>query len=574
MVPESQKGFRGKLWPPRYLRYLLIWPLVTAYRRKTRTHLSWRLAGSHFATVLVSVVAICVVGVVIAVIASRLAAPADTEAAFEAFEVARIVEGLQEHNLSDADLNGIFRGVVAGEIISNTHQGDVTIQANAGMVFEHIRTVSLIDPDGVIRASSDSGLVGQEVAALDEVSRTAVHVAMTDGPDAAYTDLSVERADGSVVGAHAMWDDSGALTGITLVDKSQNSLPKGLDFVLLVLSFAAQLGIVLLILIGVPAIPIGIIFGIRRARAISRPILSLSRTATGYAAGDLSARVDVKGQDEVAALQRGFNEMADHVQATMLTEAEQRDLAEQALAANRDLIANVSHELRTPVALIRGHLEALESDPAEREAYLRIALRETDRLELLVEELFQLSRLEARQLEFDIAPFDSGSAVRSAAESLAEPARREAGLTLTTTIADDDLTALGDRMRFEQVLLNLIRNAVRFTPEGGIILLSAERLPGEIEVKIRDTGIGISAGDLPHVFERFYRADQSRARTSGGAGLGLAIAKEMIEAMGGSIAAESEPGEGTTFTIQLPAASVANGRATSVVREATAGKPG
>ena len=94
----------------------------------------------------------------------------------------------------------------------------------------------------------------------------------------------------------------------------------------------------------------------------------MSRTATDFAGGDLSARVEVKGQDEVAALQRGFNEMADHVQSTMLTEAEQRALAEQALAANRDLIANVSHELRTPVALIRGHLEALESDPEEREA--------------------------------------------------------------------------------------------------------------------------------------------------------------------------------------------------------------
>ena len=177
-------------------------------------------------------------------------------------------------------------------------------------------------------------------------------------------------------------------------------------------------------------------------------------------------------------------------------------------------------------------------------------MRETDRLELLVEELFELTRLEARQFELDLAPFDAGSAVRSAVESLAEPARREAGLTLTADIAESDLKALGDRMRFEQVLLNLIRNAIRFTPEGGIILLSAERTPGDVAITVRDTGIGIGPDDLPHVFERFYRADQSRARTSGGAGLGLAIAKEMIEAMGGSIAVESVQGEGTTFTIR------------------------
>src|SRR5215213_5517152 len=243
MEGESRSGriakVRSALWPPKFLRYLLIVPLVRAYRRKVRTHLSWRLAGSHFATVLVSVVAICVVGVVVAVVASRLAAQADTEASFEAFEVARIVEGLEEENFSDADLNAVFRAVVTGKVISNVHQADVTIQANAGRVFEHLRTVSLIGPDGTIRASNDPELVGRRVDVLDEASRAVVQVAFTGGPDAAYTDLSAERSDGSVVGAHAIWDDSDTLTGITLVDKSQNSLPEGLDFVLLVLSFAA-----------------------------------------------------------------------------------------------------------------------------------------------------------------------------------------------------------------------------------------------------------------------------------------------------------------------------------------------
>ena len=559
----------GALWPPRFLRCLLIVPLVRAYRRKVRTRLSWRLAGSHFATVLVSVVAICVVGVVVAVIASRLAAPSESEAAFEAYEVARIVEGLQENGVSDADLNAVFRAVVAGQIMSNTHQEDVTIQANAGRVFEHIRSVSLIGPDGIIRASSDPALVGRGIEALDETSRAVVQVAIDTADDEAFDDLSAERADGSLTGAHAIRDDVGALTGIALVDKSENSLPEGLDFVLLVLSFAAQLGIVLLVLIGVPAIPIGIVFGIRRARAISRPILALSHTATAFARGDLAARVEVKGRDEVAGLQRGFNEMADRMQATMHQEAEQRSLAEQALSANRELIANVSHELRTPVALIRGHLEALESDPEAREAYLRIALRETDRLERLVEELFQLSRLEARQVVLDLAPFDAGSAVRSAVEALVEPARRESGLTLTAAVAEGDLTAHGDRMRFEQVLLNLIRNAIHFTPEGGIVLVSAERRAGAIEIAVRDTGVGIGADDLPHVFERFYRADHSRARASGGAGLGLAIAKEMIEAMGGTIAVASVPDEGSVFTIRLPAAPPTNGRNGSMGWSAT-----
>jgi signal transduction histidine kinase len=536
----------------------LIWPLIVAYRQKTRTHLSWRLAGSHFATVLASVVAICVVGIVVAVIGSRIAAPADSEAAFEAYDVAHMVEGLTARGISDSDLNAIFRGVTTGELTSNNYQDDVTLQANAGKLFQNIRAVSLVGPDGVIRASSDPELVGKDLSALDDASRKVVELAMAAENDD-FEHLSAERPDDSVAGAYAIHGEGGNLVGVTLIDKSKKTLPEGLDLVVLVLSFISQLGIVLLVLIGVPAIPIGIVIGIRRARAISRPILKLSRTATDYAGGDLSSRVEVKGQDEVAALEQGFNEMADQVQTIMRTEADQRSLAEHALAANRDLIANVSHELRTPVALIRGHLEALESDPTEREAYLRIALRETDRLERLVEELFQLSRLEARQVKLDMAPFDAGSAVRSAVESLVEPARREAGLTLTAAVADADLFAFGDRMSFEQVLLNLIRNAIRFTPEGGIVLVSAERQSSQIAVTVRDTGTGIAADDLPHVFERFYRADESRARTGGGAGLGLAIAKEMVEAMGGTISVESVLDEGTTFTIRMAAAAASNG---------------
>jgi signal transduction histidine kinase len=277
----------------------------------------------------------------------------------------------------------------------------------------------------------------------------------------------------------------------------------------------------------------------------------------------------IRGEDEVANLQRGFNQMADLVQTSMTDEAAQRDRAEQALIANRDLVANVSHELRTPVALIRGHLEAIEADPDARDAYIRIALREADRLEHLVDDLFQLTRLESKRVELDLAPFDAGSAVRSAVESLMEPARREAGLTVKANIPEEHLSCLGDRLRVEQVLLNLIRNAIHFTPEGGIILVTAERgAGGRVFFSVRDTGVGIPEQHLEHIFDRFYRADESRARSSGGAGLGLAIAKELVEAMGGAISVESELDEGTVFTIALPAAPAANGVAFARARAA------
>jgi two-component system sensor histidine kinase BaeS len=299
-------------------------------------------------------------------------------------------------------------------------------------------------------------------------------------------------------------------------------------------------------------LPIGVIAGIRRARAISRPITLLAATANRLAQGDFSARVPVKGQDELASLQTSFNEMAEGLENALTNEADQRARAEQALQANRQLVANVSHELRTPVAVVRAHLEAMTNVDQENEEYLRIAIRETDRLEHLVEDLFALTRLDAQGLELVIAPFDAGSAVREAVESLAEPARRENGLTVTSEVATYRLTCLGDRGRLVQVLQNLIRNAIRYTPEGGIVLVTAAAEGQKVVITVRDTGVGIAPQDLPHIFDRFYRADRSRNRGSGGAGLGLAIAKQLIEAMHGTIEVESVVDEGTTFTIRLP----------------------
>jgi signal transduction histidine kinase len=230
--------------------------------------------------------------------------------------------------------------------------------------------------------------------------------------------------------------------------------------------------------------------------------------------------------------------------------------AEQLLAANRSLISNVSHELRTPVAVVRGHLEALLDSPDQGGEYAAIALRETDRLERLVEDLFQLTRLESRGLVIGREVIDAAGATREAFESLAEPARREAGITMICEAPDDPLLAYGDRARLVQVLQNLIRNAIRHTPEGGIILVSAEReAEGMVALQVFDTGEGIPPEHIPHVFDRFYRADPSRTHSGGGgAGLGLAIARELIAAMDGSITVESDPGEGASFTIRLRSA--------------------
>jgi len=540
------------------MKYLLIWPIIRDYRRKTRTSLSWRLAGSHFGTVLLSVLTICIVGVTIVVIASRLALPKAAEASVEAQLVSLTVEGIREEtSITDQEFSAILKGLQSGQLSYNYNREQVTIQANAGSLFQNISSISFVDASGVIRASSDPELISTSAYAIDPAVSTIVDKALTD-TGLSETNLSDPKSDGEgILGTFPIHDANGKVTGAILIDKSRQTVPEGLEFLWLVLSFTAQIGALLLVLVGVPAIPIGIFVGIRRARAISRPVFELAAAAAAFAAGDLDSRLrNIRGKDELAALQIGFNGMADLLQTTLNTEAEQRSLAEQALASNRDLIANVSHELRTPVALIRGHLEALEEDPESKDAYIRIALREADRLERLVDDLFQLSRLEANRLELDLAPFDAGAAVRSAVESLVEPARREAGLTVMAHVEPGDLTCWGDRMRIEQVLLNLIRNAIHFTEEGGIILVSAESIANDgVRITVRDTGVGIEPEHLPHLFDRFYRAEQSRARTSGGAGLGLAIAREMVTAMGGTISVESAPKEGTSFTIELGATS-------------------
>lgn len=321
-------------------------------------------------------------------------------------------------------------------------------------------------------------------------------------------------------------------------------------------SMAAIAGSLIFLL---PGLVVATVLGRRRARDIFEPVSELSRAASALADGDLASRAAIRGRDELAALGRSFNSMAGRLEQTLEREASERTRAEAALSANRDLVANVSHELRTPVAVIRSHLEAQADDPAHATDYMHIALREMDRLQRLVEDLFALSRLDSGVAAVAREPFDAAGAVREAVASLAEPARRQAGVLVHCAEPLPKCPqALGDRERIVQVLQNFIRNAIRFTPEGGIVVVGMRTAGEGVELVVADTGSGIDPADLPHVFERFYRADSSRSRASGGAGLGLAIARHLVEAMGGTVEAASQPGEGAEFTVRLPAAPPAN----------------
>jgi two-component system phosphate regulon sensor histidine kinase PhoR len=219
----------------------------------------------------------------------------------------------------------------------------------------------------------------------------------------------------------------------------------------------------------------------------------------------------------------------------------------------RDFVANVSHELRTPLAALKSVVETLAEGALQDENvsqdFLRRADGEVDRLVQLVEELLELSRIESGEQPLVLQDTDVAGLLSEAAERLRPQAER-ARLNLTLELAPDLGHARLDGGRIERAVLNLLHNAIKFTPSGGDVTLAARRANGSLEVEVRDTGTGIAASDLTRIFERFYKVDQSRA--SGGSGLGLALVKHAVEAHGGTIHVESQQTRGSVFSFRIP----------------------
>jgi two-component system phosphate regulon sensor histidine kinase PhoR len=239
-----------------------------------------------------------------------------------------------------------------------------------------------------------------------------------------------------------------------------------------------------------------------------------------------------------------------------LWEAQRR--AEAAERSRRELILNVSHELRTPIASILGHVETLLQPPGDRpaeatpERYLPVVASETRRLGALVDDLLDLARADSHELAVLVRPVELGPVARGVVDAIAPMARRDRRVTLALAEPVPVVAANADPERLAQVLTNLVRNAVNHTPEGGAVLVQVgEPAPDDAWVDVSDTGPGIPAGELERIFERFYRTDRSRARDSGGFGLGLSIARELAVAMGGDVTARSEVGTGSTFRVTL-----------------------
>ncbi len=311
--------------------------------------------------------------------------------------------------------------------------------------------------------------------------------------------------------------------------------------------FASQHDLMLATVLLVFSTGIAMSLGFFLSAALTERMQALETAARAIAGGQLGTRVAVDGKDELAQLAATFNKMAGQLQAT---ERKQRELD----GMRRDLVAWVGHDLRTPLTSIRAILEAMADglieDLAARERYLHTAQQDVLALSHLIDDLFELSQMEAGGLRLDIQLNSISDLISDTLESFSTLAAHQE-VTLEGHVAPGAGSAYFDLQRIGRALYNLVGNALRHTPAGGKIEIHARREANNLIVHVTDTGEGIRPEDLPHVFEQFYRGEKSRSRATGGAGLGLAIARGIIEAHGGKIRVESEPGKGAKFTFTI-----------------------
>ena len=289
---------------------------------------------------------------------------------------------------------------------------------------------------------------------------------------------------------------------------------------------------------GLLAVAIALILTFILSRRISAPMHALTETARRLGQGDFSQRVQCRGKGELGELSHAFDSMADDL--------------ERAEQLKHNMVADVAHELRTPLTNIRGYLEAVHDGLIQPDAdAIRSIDEEAALLSRIVDDLQELSLAEAGELKLVYKTEDVAELIKKAVDAVLVKAAAK-GLLVSSDLPDKLPAVNIDSSRISQVLRNLLENAMVHTTKGDVITVSARQQDNQIEVSVTDTGEGIPAEDLTNVFERFYRVDKSRSRTTGGSGLGLTIARRLVEAHGGKITVQSESGKGSRFTFTLP----------------------
>ena len=314
------------------------------------------------------------------------------------------------------------------------------------------------------------------------------------------------------------------------------------------LMFVSQHDLLLATVLLLFASGIAIALGAFFSEALSRRITALNETVQEVSEKGLGPRAEVTGGDEIAQLAQAFNVMAGQLEDTARKQQELEDL-------RRDLIAWTGHDLQTPLASVRAIVEALADgvvdDPETSKRYLQTAKREIGALSSLIDSLFEMATLDAGGLELDLMPNSLSDLISDTLESFSALAQ-EKDIKLAGEVGQGVDPVMMDTQRIGRVLNNLVGNALRHTPSGGEVSMSAQNEDNLVVVLVRDSGPGLEETDLPFVFDRFYRGEKSRSRKTGGAGLGLAIAKGFVEAHGGEMQAWSVPEGGAAFQFSLP----------------------
>jgi signal transduction histidine kinase len=408
------------------------------------------------------------------------------------------------------------------------------------------------DASGTVVVSSDDAWArpGEPVERVEfplvgDVTRRVI--ARNGAPDANDVLYVIDAVDRVTVASHPLIVD-GQMVGVLTLQSDPIEIPAFAEFAA---GIAVANGFIL-VAIGLPALIVSIPVGIWRAHRLSKRLSDLADTATAMGDGDLSRRVAVRGHDEVTRVSERFNDMVDRLQTTD--------------QARKSFVANVSHELRTPVSIIQGNLERLiadgdsNGDTPEQRRTLEMLHQETLTLSRLIDDLFTMARIEETTLPLETTSLRLHEIASDVVDGIREVAWEQRRVSVESLVPADLPPVIADRTRLRQVLGNLLYNALRHTPEGGLIVVNAEREDGMMRVSVSDTGVGISEEELARVFDRFYQVERA-GRHAEGSGLGLSIVKQLVEAQGGTISAESVAGQGTTFRFTLPLAPVAQASA-------------
>ncbi len=374
---------------------------------------------------------------------------------------------------------------------------------NAGALYG--RRVLLTDEDGVVVADTRNIMVGRRLDAKDH-DRSVVAIRGTEG-----------RLGSLLVGPHA--------SGGTVSAAETNVDPSGPSL------------ITLLVLSGFLASAVAVVITFFLSRRVVAPVESLARVAHRVAQGDFSTRAVAGSKGEVGELAQRFNNMVGELARTE--------------EVRRNMVADLAHELRTPLTNIRGYVEGIADGVISPSTETLESMQvEVVLLARLIEDLQDLALAESGRLHLEIGDCDLSQLAQTTASAFQQQAQAK-GIALTAE-TPQPVTVQGDRERLSQVIRVLLSNAITHTPEGGRVVLTAAPMGQAARVMVQDDGPGIPAEDLPHVFERFYRVDKARSRTTGGIGLGLTIAQRLVESHGGGITVQSDPGRGSRFIVDLP----------------------